>query len=243
MAIDQTLQMLLISAGKLIAAGGGGAIVSYGLFQWFGKSWLDQHFARQLQRLKHDQQKEIEQVRYQINSQFSRISKIHEKEFEILPEAWALLQQAHGAVFQVASRFRRDPDLDGMSDAEFHEFVASCRLQIFQKEELDVLRAPNRNQYYRDAIFWVELNDATQAAQIKLNNYLVLNSIFMTQDLRQKFKAINGALSKVVIEVETARTSRSPELYTSVSETLTRVAEMFNDIESAVQKRLHYEEA
>ena len=180
----------------------------------------DQHFARQLQRLKHDQQKEIEQVRYQINSQFSRISKIHEKEFEILPEAWALLQQAHGAVFQVASRFRRDPDLDGMSDAEFHEFVASCRLQIFQKEELDVLRAPNRNQYYRDAIFWVELNDATQAAQIKLNNYLVLNSIFMTQDLRQKFKAINGALSKVVIEVETARTSRSPELYTSVSRRL-----------------------
>jgi hypothetical protein len=242
MAIDQNLQMFLTLMVKLIAAGGGGAVVAYGLFQWLGKSWLDQHFAKQLEQLKHDQQKEIEQVRYQIDSQFSRISKIHEKEFEILPEAWTLLRQAHGAVFQVTSVIRRDPDLDRMTDPQLHEFLASCPLPGFQKAELCDLKPPNRNQHYRDAIFWVELSDARQA-HIKLNNCLVLNSIFMTQDLRQKFKAINDALTKALIEVEIARNSPSPELRTSVSETLASVGKMFDDIESAVQKRLHYEDA
>lgn len=243
MAIDQTLPMLLTLAAKLIAAGGGGAIVAYGLFHRFGRSWLDQHFAKQLQQLKHDQQKEIEQVRYQINSEFSRISKIHEKEFEILPEAWKLLQQAYGSVSQVASSFRRDPNLDEMSDPQFNEFVESCPFPDFQNAELRLLRPPARNQYYRDAIFWVELNKARQAAQIDLNNYLVLNSIFMTQDIQQKFKAINDSLTMVVIKVETARASPSPDLYTSISETLAQAGKMFSDIQSAVQERLHYEKA
>jgi len=151
MAIDREVQIFLTSVAKLIAAGGGGALVAYGLFQWLGRSWLDQHFRKQLEQLKHDQQKEIEQVRYQINSQFSRISKIHEKEFEILPEAWKLLQRAFGAVSRVASRFRRDPDLNGMGAPQFREFVASCPLPDFQKVELCDLKAPERNEYYSES--------------------------------------------------------------------------------------------
>jgi hypothetical protein len=242
MAIYQTFQVFVTSFGQLIAAGGGGAVVAYGLFRSLGKGWLDQHFKKRLEQLKHDQQKEIEQVRYQINSQFSRISKIHEKEFQILPESWALLRQAHGAVFQVSSVIRRDPDLDRMSDPQFHEFLESSRLPGFQKAELYELRPPDRNQRYLDAIFWVELSEARQA-HTKLNNYLVLNSIFMTEDLRQKFKTINDALTKVLIEMEFVRDSPNAELRTSISETMARVGKMFDTIESAVQERLHYEEA
>jgi hypothetical protein len=242
MAIDQTFQIFVASLGKLIAAGGGGAIVSYGLFQRFGKSWLDQHFATRLEQLKHDQQKEIEQVRYQINSQFSRISKIHEKEFEVLPEAWTLLRQAHGAAFQVTSVIRRDPDLSRMSEPQLLEFLTASRLPAFQKTELYELRPQDRNDRYRDAIFWVELSDAREA-HVKLNNHLVLKSIFMTQDLRQKFKAINDALTSVLLEVEIAHDSPGQQFRSSISETMTRIGKMFDDIESAVQIRLHYDEA
>jgi cell division protein FtsB len=65
--------------GRIVAVGGSSAAIAYGLFCWFGKGWLEQQFNKQLERLKHDQQKEIEQLRHQINSLFSRVSKIHEK--------------------------------------------------------------------------------------------------------------------------------------------------------------------
>jgi hypothetical protein len=142
----------------------------YGLLQWFGKSWMDQQFKKRLEQLKHDQQKEIEQLRHQINALFSRVSKIHEKEFEVLPRAWTLLHQAYGSVFRVAMPFKFFP-------------------------------------------FWIELNDA-KTAQIALNNYLAVNSIFMTDE---------------------ALSSSSP--------TLSSVGDLFGEIESAVQKRLRYEEA
>jgi len=75
-----------------------------------------------------------------------------------------------------------------MSDAQFEAFLSSCRLEEFQKAELRTTN--NRLQCYRNWIFWIELNDG-KTAQVALNNYLAVNSIFMTDELRQKFKAIN----------------------------------------------------
>jgi len=69
-----------------------------------------------------------------------------------------------------------------MSDAQFETFVSSCRLEEFQKAELRT--TTNRLQCYRNWIFWIELNDG-KTAQVALNNYLAVNSIFMTDELRQ----------------------------------------------------------
>jgi hypothetical protein len=64
----------------------GVAVIAYKLFQHFGRSWLDQHFKIQLEELKQAKAMEIEHLKYEINSLFSRVSKIHDKEFELLPE-------------------------------------------------------------------------------------------------------------------------------------------------------------
>ncbi len=240
MATEPAVQLVFAYLGQLVAVGGTGAAVAYGLFQWFGKTWLDQQFKKQLENLKHEQQKEIEQVRYQINSQFSRISKIHEKEFEVLPKAWTLLQQAQGSVFQVASAIRRTPDFDHLSESQLRAFATASRLADHQKAEL--LNAQSKADYYRDAIFWLELSDARKA-QHELNNYLVVNSIFMTQDLRQQFREMNQGLGEVLINIEIGRSSRSPELQKAGSDTLSRLSKMFDNIEASLQKRLRYEEA
>ena len=240
MAAEPAIQLGFAYLGKLLAVGGMGAAVAYGLFQWFGKTWLDQQFKKQLENLKHEQQKEIEQVRYQINSQFSRISKIHEKEFEVLPKAWTLLQEAQGSVFQVAAAIRRTPDFDHMSESQLRAFATASRLADHQKAEL--LNAQSKADYYRDAIFWLELADARKA-QHELNNYLVVNSIFMTQDLRQQFREMNQGLGEVLINIEIGRSSRSPELQKAGSDTLSRLSKMFDNIEASLQKRLRYEEA
>ena len=79
---------------EVILAGGGGALVAYGIFTYFGRSWLDNKFSKGLENFKHQQNLQMEQYRFEINSLFNRISKIHEKEFEVLPELWFKLQNS-----------------------------------------------------------------------------------------------------------------------------------------------------
>jgi hypothetical protein len=241
MSTDNIFQVLFALLGKVLIAGGGGAVVAYGLFQLFGRNWINQYFDKQLQQFKHDQQIELERLRHEINSLFSRISKIHEKEFDVLPKAWELLHEANGAVLQLVKAFRRVSSPNGMSEPQLEEFLAAGRLTESQKTELR--HARDKDKYYQDATFWLELSDAKRA-QVALNNYLVVNSIFMTETLRQQFKTINGSLGSVIAGEEISREigSGSAELAKSRSESLNQISSMFNEIESAVQKRLRYEE-
>ena len=240
--MNQLLQGVYASIGQLLLAGGGGAVVAYSIFYFVGKRWLEQQFAKQLERFKHEQQKEIELLRHTINSLFSRISKIHEKEFEVLPTAWKLLHEYNGAVFQIARATREYPDLDRMSEPEIAEFLKSWRLRDFQKEELR--NASDKLKYYRDAIFWVELGDAKRA-QAEFNNFLVENSIFFTKDLRTQFREIHIALGSVIIaeEILHGPGCYAPALAITVTEKIDTITGMFNGIEAEVQKRLRYDEA
>jgi len=38
---------------------------------------------------KHEQQKELEHLKFSINAQMDRATKLHQREFEALPEAWS----------------------------------------------------------------------------------------------------------------------------------------------------------
>src|SRR2546428_1300707 len=108
---------------KIVAVGGGAAALAYGLFVWLGKHWLEQEFAKDLERFRHEQAKEIEHVRHEINSLFSRVSKIHDREFEVLPAAWKKLHESNGRVFQACSALKQYPDLSAMSEDQLKEFL------------------------------------------------------------------------------------------------------------------------
>jgi hypothetical protein len=55
---------------------------------------------KRLSRSQEENQRKLEHLRQFLSG---RISKIHEKEFEILPTAWSLLHTAHGAVARCTS--------------------------------------------------------------------------------------------------------------------------------------------
>lgn len=78
----------------------------------------------------------MEQLRHQINSVFSRISKVREKEFEILPEAWKLLHEAYGRVYSIAASLKRVLDVSAMTEGQIEQFLADSSLQDFEKDEL-----------------------------------------------------------------------------------------------------------
>ena len=77
-----TLKWMLglgITATAMVAA-------AYAFFQFLGRRWLEARFAERLEKFKHDQNQEIERLRYRINALMDRTTKLHQHEFEVLPK-------------------------------------------------------------------------------------------------------------------------------------------------------------
>jgi hypothetical protein len=145
-------------------------------------------------------------------------------------------------MFHVASSLKQTPDLERMPEPQFNEFLSVCRLPEYAKAELREAEHGTRNQKYIESIFWVDRTTASRA-RTDLNNYLAINSIFMTDDLRQKFSRINIALADVLVDVEVTHVHPNGEISMGLSKKVPNLSTMFGEIESTVQKRLRYEEA
>lgn len=229
----------------LLAAGGGGALVAYSVFTKLGKTWLDQHFKKNLEDLKHAQQQEIELLRHQINSLFSRVSKIHEKEFEVLPKAWLMLNELHGTVMLALDlTIKYYPDFKQMPDDLFEGFLGTCRLIDSQKDALRKTDPSKRYQYFSEAMAGIYLDDADEKLRL-FKNYLIEYSIFMTDTLREKFNGAHKTLSDATIRYSVGRRAKNWEMESSGQEALLddNLKAMIADVESAVQERLHYNDA
>jgi hypothetical protein len=83
-----SLTDILAAIGALIVGSGTIGAIAFGLFKVLGEKWLNAKFEERLAEYKHAQQKEIEQLRFRINSLMDRTTKLHQHEFEVLPEAW-----------------------------------------------------------------------------------------------------------------------------------------------------------
>jgi hypothetical protein len=228
------------AVAKFVAAGGGGAAIAWLIFSRLGNRWLEQRFATRLEQFKHEKAQEIERLRQQITSTFSRISKIHEREFEILPVAFLKLHQAYGKTFALGSAFQRCVALNRMDPVLFAEFVQTCRLPDLRKREL--LATSDREDYYRRWIFWVDLDEA-QAAQADFHNFLVMNRIFMTDGLRQQFSDIDKLISSALTALEIDRQTPGSGILQNARDDLAKIGPLIGPLETAIQKRLQYEEA
>jgi hypothetical protein len=114
MNIEMTLRFI----GEALLASG----VVCGLFTLLGKGWIENQFAKRLKAYEREQQEILEQYRHQINSLFNRITKIHEKEIEVLPNAWQKLQNAHGHLARLIQPFRIDREITQMNEEQYKEY-------------------------------------------------------------------------------------------------------------------------
>src|SRR3981189_966761 len=132
----ELITRMLAAIGGVLIAGGVLTTAAFGLFRLFGEKWLSARFDQQLAAFKHAQQKEIEELRYKISALLDRAVKLHQREFEVLPEAWSRLNDAYGIALSVISPFQQYPDLDGISGNQLEVFLESSSLQKWEQEEL-----------------------------------------------------------------------------------------------------------
>ena len=227
----------------VITYAGGSVAIAYLLFTWLGKRVVENWFSKRMEAYKSAQAQELEEFKYKFNALFNRVTKIHEKEFDVLPMAWEKLQDALGQVGRIASPLQSYPDFKWMSETEFQEFLETTKLKKHDIENL--ISAPDRNKFYQEKIFWYEVNDARSRIS-DLHNFLIYNKIFLSKDLFDEFGKIDQLLFETVLEIEAnheEQRSGRKSILPIWKRLNTEVQEIAGNIEKIVQARLHYPEA
>ena len=226
---------------QIIAYAGGSVAIAYLLFTWLGKRVVEHWFEKRMEVYRNAQAQELEEYKYKINSLFNRVTKIHEREFDVLPKAWEMLQDALAQVGYIASPLQSYPDFTWMSESEFQEFLSTTKLRKHEIEELK--SAPDKNKFYQEKIFWHELYEAKKQIN-DLHNFLLYNKIFLSKDLFEEFKELDTMLYDTVLEIEGDHQDLVRKSIIPIWKKLNQdVQEIATRIETLVQARLHYPEA
>jgi hypothetical protein len=228
--------------GKIVLYGGGIAGVSFGLIKWFGEKWFENKFSERLEEFRRQQSEILEQYRYQINANFSRITKIHDKEFEVLPKVWRLLQESYSHFMFLANPGQQWPDLNRYNQDELQSFLDKCELMDFQKKEL--LKQEDKLAYYENKAYWARLGRARTKFQ-EFREFLRNNKIFLRRDLFDLFRKIEISMIEVEVGLEMPSDIEYP--WRGTSESFKKLNKDVNDlmaqVESSVQERLHFDRA
>jgi hypothetical protein len=148
---------------------------------------------------RHEQQKEIERLKFEINSLMDRRLKLYSHEFNVLPEAWQKLFDAFIRVSAVTSVIQTHPDLDKMQPAQLLEFLNHAELRDWQKEE--IRQATDKTGLHSEYEWQYRLSLAVTATNESLL-FLRQNGIFIQDDLKEKFDAASKIISDTIFEFQ-----------------------------------------
>lgn len=221
---------------QVLAYGGGSAAVAYLLFQYLGKSWIENKFAQRLDQVRHQQALELQRLRVEIDALLSGAIKLQEKEFSVLPEAWAKLDEAHGIVAWFVAPYQEYADIDRMGTLQFEEFLASTEFTFSEKDE--IRNSGEKSQTYRDILFWYRLRKVRHACG-ELQNYIARHGIFLPIELKDKFTKITDMLRSAVISKEVGHEAKDWKMQGEGWKKIKEETEpLYKSIEADIQGRL-----
>ncbi|MRR06536.1 MAG: hypothetical protein EG828_06255 [Deltaproteobacteria bacterium] len=230
------MEKFLQAIGAIVVAGGGISVMVYGAFRVLAQKWLDAKFSERLESYKHEQQKQIEQLRFKINALLDRATKFHQREYDVLPEAWALLNDAFWKASGFVAPLKQYPDLSKMTATHLKEFLEASTLSGWEREE--ALAAFDRTDYYIKRIFWHSLNDVQTTAR-EAHICILKKGIFFQPDLRKKFKDIDDVIWNALSEAENnERFKVYPLDFTKRDILLNEGPKLLEELELLVQGRL-----
>ena len=189
----------IVFLAKLLLAGGGIAAIVWQLLKAFGSKWLSNEFDKRLRALEHEHNKEIERLRSDLTRAFDRRSKLHQREFDVLPEVWAKTCDAYWHTRSLVSPAQSYPDLNRMSAPQLDSFVAGCELLDWQKIELK--NEKDKTRYYIKEVFWHRLRNA-QGLVTAASNSLGKQGIFINKETRQRLDDLTSLLWSSLSEEE-----------------------------------------
>ncbi len=208
----------------------------YLFFMFLGKKWLEEKFSKRLEAYKHEQAKELEDMKFSINSQFNRITKIHEKEIEILPIAWMKLILVTQKLTILTSPLKQYPNFIGNSPEETNKIVDATAFTEDRKTRIK--NSTNKLESYQDAQLYFELSE-TYDASADFNSFIENNSIFLTTEIKNRFKEVNTIIRKTILDKQFGHEDNNRTMIRSTYNVIEKeVYPIKDEIEKLVQKRL-----
>lgn len=225
----------------LQALGAIGAVVgvlvgfTYWLFKLFSEKWLTAKFAERLADYKHSHQKELENVRFEINKLMDRTTKLHQMEFDALPKAWALLVEAQGRTSYASSSTFISVDVERMNEQQLDEFLEGKSLENWQKETLK--SSKEKNRYYSKIEQWHKIIDAKKAIR-EYENYRLEKGILMLPEIRTKFQQMSDMILSAVREAELELGPGNITVRDDRKKLETKGPTLMDELEAAIRERL-----
>ncbi|MBY0502994.1 MAG: hypothetical protein K2X03_03725 [Bryobacteraceae bacterium] len=177
-----------------------GVVIVVALIQKYGEGWLSKRFDAELAKLKHQQQQELDRNRDEVQRMFDRIVKIHDKEFEVYPQAWLMLQTLCGTTFQAMnSGVNGSPDFEKIKEGDgLEDFLLQITFTEHQKKLLRNATSEARGKLYAELDRGNKLDAASESARL-LKNYLLLNEVFMTPEIADLFDKAHKQIQEAIV--------------------------------------------
>ena len=233
--VDQVLRFF----GQVVLYGGGSAAVAYLLFQHLGKGWIDARFAERLEAFKHEQAKELQHLKVEVESLLSGALKLQDREFTILPEAWHKLNEAYSLTAWVVSPMQQYPPVGRMDVDELEEFLAGSELLESQKTRVRGAVSRDRDKTYQGQIFWHRIGRAKKAYG-ELQEYVIKQGLFLPPSLKQQFSDMLPILWSALTSKEVGHDAEDWKMQSEAWKELQAKGESLHKmIEKAIEERLH----
>lgn len=234
--MPETIDILAWAGGGVVVVGGIAGF-SYWLFKLFSEKWLTAKFNERLEDYKHKQQRELEELKFKINALMDRTTKLHQREFDVLPEAWGRLIDAHGHALSVTSPVQQFANLDIMTQQQLSEFLENSPLANWQKEE--VKGATKKAEHYRKAYDWHRYVEATNTNR-DFYGYLRKSGIFIREEIKVDFDAIADLIYDALAEQEfhLEHAIYGPDSRKARTKFISESNGMLKELEKKVQARL-----
>lgn len=215
-------------------------VSAWGVFQFLGKKWIENKFQKSLQDHKHKHDEEIQRLKCEIDLQLSRVTKIHEKEFEVLPQAWVKLHTFLDLVCQFIRETHIIPELNEMSGPQLEDFLSKSDLENPAKQNIRSNGKKNRKSWYFDA-----KSKKAGDACLDFQDYITKNGIFLSSDIKTKFKEAEYTIRTAwATRNATEQSQDSCQGITDACKIVKKdIPPIMEEIEKLVQKRLCFHEA
>lgn len=162
----------------VIAAGGGSALVVFLMFRAFGEKIMNSQFDRLVERYK-----------FKLNLEFDRISKLNQKEFEVLPVIWnKIVLLRSSLLFYLDQNKVIYHDLNTFSDEVLIKFLNQIPIEDYMKEQIRY--STNKNEMYKKVIE-TEGIEVVKNLFGEFDNYYKMNKIFFNQKLLEILSEIH----------------------------------------------------
>ncbi|ACT47088.1 hypothetical protein [Methylotenera mobilis] len=231
------MDIALIFLGKIVAYGGGSAAIAFLLYKNLGEKWLDSKFKEQLERQRHEQATELSRLKIEIDSMLSAVIKIQEKEFDTLPKAWSLLDEAYKHLASFSSPMQQYPDLDRMDNDRLEEYLQSSALTDVDKKKIKA--APKKLDVFTNIDFWRRLHECRKAI-FAYQDYVEKNGIFLPAAIKKDFVDIARLLRNTMVTKQVGHEANDWEMQSKSWESLTKEIDPLREsLETLIHARLH----